>query len=105
MNDSYILLKFGTLKGWHFSEEFCKNHKEQVEMINSFYDDELYKNHSCVFTASEEIKHREDLKKKLCDILDIFFDLGCKIENNFDNKPYKTKDKYRRYILNYGKED
>lgn len=101
--ENYIGLKFGTIKEWYLNKNFCDIHKKEVKQLNKFYDN-LYKKCTCVFTASEKTKKDNDLKNKMCDILDIFFDLGCKIYNCFENKTYKNKQSYRKYILDYGKE-
>lgn len=101
---NYIGLKFGTIKVWSFDKDFYNNNKEKIDVFNNFYD-KLYKNCKDVFSASEKIKREIDTKKKICDILDVFFDLGCEIYNCFENKKYKNKNSYRKYVLNYGKEN
>lgn len=102
--ENYIGLKFGIIKNWNFNKEFYDKNKKEVEQLNKFYDN-LYEQCHDVFTASEKTKRENDLKNKICDILDIFFDLGCEIYNCFENKAYKNKQSYRKYILNYGKEN
>lgn len=104
MTKSYIGLKFGTIKCWNFEDAFCEKNKQQVKELNELYD-RLFEKCNDMFTASEKIKKDEELKLALCDMLDTFFDLGCEIYNAFDDKTYKTKKSYRKYILNYGKEN
>lgn len=100
---NYIGLKFGTIKEWRFDKDFYNNNKKKVDEFNDFYD-KLYKNCIDVFSASEKTRNDEETKNKLCDILDIFFDLGCEIYNCFENKKYKNKNSYRKYVLDYEKE-
>ena len=104
MNKSYIGLKFGTIKCWNFEETFYKENKKLIHEFNNFYN-KLFEKCCDMFSASEKIKREETLKTELCNRLDTFFDLGCEIYNDFDGKTYKTKKSYRKYILNYGKEN
>lgn len=103
MSKNYIGLKFGNIKCWHFEENFCKDNKSLVDNLNNLYD-EMYSGCLCVFHASEKNKGNIDIKTRLCDLLDKFFDLGVEIYNDFDNKRYKTKKSYRKYLLTYGEE-
>lgn len=101
--DCLIVLKSGILKSYYFSDEFVENNKELVIEFANIWD-EFYNNDCCVFGASNTHKNNDDLKIKLCNILDKMFDLNIKIMNGWDDKTYKNKDDYRNYILNYGKE-
>lgn len=101
--DCFIVLKSGILKSYWFSDEFIKDNKALFdEFVNIF--DEFYSNDCCVFGASNTHKNNDDLKIRLCDILDKMLDLNIEIMNGWDNKIYKNKKSYRDYILNYGKE-
>lgn len=101
--NGYIGLKWGTLKCWHFSKEFCNKNKDLVKEFDAFYDS-LYENTCCAIGSSEYIKDKENLKHDLINYLNKFYDLGVEIYNDFDNEKYKTKNSYKKYILEYGKE-
>ena len=101
-NSDYVSLKFGLVKSWSLTNTYEK-HKELVEEFDGLYNQMFMGCHS-MYGASNKNKDNAEIKLKLCDMLDKFFDLGITINNNFDNKNYKSKKSYREYILNYGKE-
>ena len=99
-----ICLKGGLIKSYWFNDNFIEEHEEIFNELGIIFD-EIYKNDCCVYGASETNKDNINLKIKLCDILDKFFDLKIEIMNGWDNKIYKSKESYRKYILTYGKEN
>ena len=103
MKKNYIGLKFGMIKCWNFEETFYKDNKSLVDDFNNLYD-EMYSGCASVLHASEKNKSNIDIKTRLCDLLDKFFDCGVQIFNDLDNKTYKTKKSYRKYLLTYGEE-
>lgn len=103
MSKSYIGLKFGTIKCWNFDEFFCKDNKCLIDNLNDLYD-EMYSGCASVFHSSEKNKNNKEIKNRLCDLLDKFFDCGVQIYNAFDDKTYRTKKSYRKYLLTYGEE-
>lgn len=98
-----IVLKGGILKSYNFSDNFIKKNEKIFNDIGNIWD-EIYSLDYCVYGANERHKENKELKEKICDILDILFDLNIKICNGCDNKIYKNKNSYRQYILEYGKE-
>lgn len=74
-------------------------------MTFAIYGTKFTKNDCCVFGATRSNKNNDELKHRLCDILDKLYDLNIEIMNDWDNKTYKNKNDYREYILTYGKED
>lgn len=98
-----IVLKGGILKSYHFSDEFISKNQTLFNELEKIWD-KLYECDCCVFGAVERHKNNDDLKNKLCDILDKFFDLNVEIMNGWDDKTYKNKEDYRNYISTYGKE-
>ena len=101
-NSDYISLKFGLVKSWRLENTY-QEHKELVDEFNNLYE-EMFNGCCSMSSASNKNKGNEELKLRLCDMLDNFFDLGITIDNDFDMKKYKSKKSYRKYILNYGKE-
>lgn len=104
MENSFISLKFGLIKMWHFDKDFYEKNKDLIHDFNLLYE-KMFDGCCSMFEASEKNKKNEEIKIKLCEFLDKFFDLGVVIDNNYDNKQYKTKKEYRDYILNYNKEN
>ena len=98
-----IGLKWGTLKRWSLTEEFCKNNENLVKELNRLWDS-LYATTCCTVGSSEYVKDKDDLKCDLINCLNKFYDSGVEIYNDFDGETYKTKNSYKKYILEYGKE-
>ena len=101
-NSDYISLKFGLVKSWRLENTY-QEHKELVEEFDGLYN-QMFMGCCSMISASNKNKDNAEIKLKLCDMLDKFFDLGITIDNDFDMKKYKSKKSYRKYILNYGKE-
>nr|DAT76260.1 MAG TPA: hypothetical protein [Caudoviricetes sp.] len=102
--ENYIGLKFGVIKERIFCKDFQEKNKKEIEQLNVLYN-KLYEKSMSVFSASKNAKSDNNLKNEMCNILDKFYDLGCKIYNSSYNKEYTSKKSYRDYILNYGKEN
>lgn len=101
-NNCAIFLEGGLIKGSLFSDKFIKNNKKLVNDFNNIFD-EIYKNDYFISCAINSHKNNNDLKNRLCDILDLMYDLNIEIKNAWDGKIYKNKNDYRKYILEYGK--
>lgn len=97
-----ITLKGGILKGWYFEDDFNNANREKVEELNAIFE-ELYSDVCSVYAAKEKNAENQDIKIRLCNMLDWFFDKKVSIRNGFDNTTYKSKKAYRDYILCYGK--
>ena len=100
---NYIIIKSGILKAYSFSDEFIKKNKKLVEKFADLFD-ELYSGNCCVWGAYEKNKNNDDIKKRICDILEIFFDKGVPIQNGFTDEYYNNFKDIKDYIINYGKE-
>lgn len=99
--DCYILLKWGSLKGYNFSDEFYDKNTDLVLELNNIWN-EIYENHCSATGGSEEVHKNKELKNKLCNILEKFFNLNIEISNNWDNTIYTNFEDIKNYILNYG---
>lgn len=97
-----ITLKGGILKGWYFEDDFYNANRAKVEELNAIFE-ELYSGVCSVYAAKEKNAENQDIKIRLCDMLDWFFDKKVSIRNGFDDITYKSKKAYRDYVLNYGK--
>ena len=100
---NYIIIKGGILKAYEFSDEFIEKNKDLVEKFADLFD-ELYTGNCCVYGASETHKNNDDIKKRICDMLEIFYDMGIPIQNGFTDEYYNYFSEIKDYIMNYGKE-
>ncbi len=102
VNDySYIILKWGSLKAYEFSNEFISKNESLVKEFENIWD-EIY-NTRCSATAGSEYLHsKKELKLKLVNVLEKFYDLGVTFENGFTDEYYNNFQDIKDYILNYG---
>ena len=86
MSENYLLLKWGTVKGWSFNDtdsEVFKIFKKYMEGSTTL---------GCMTDHPNE-----DRKKLLCDVIEKF---DGEIQNDWDGEFY-TKEKAKDYIMNY----
>lgn len=100
--ESYIILKWGSLKAYNFSDEFIENNKEVVEEFENIWN-EIYKNHCSATGGSEEVHKNEILKNKMLNVLEKLYNLGVPMENGWSDEYYNNFDEIKEYILNYNK--
>ena len=101
--DNYIILKWGSLKAYNFTDEFIKNNKEIVNEFENIWD-RIYENYCSATGGSEEVQKNEDLKIDMLNILEKIYNLGVPFENGWDDTYYNSFEEIKKYILNYGKE-
>lgn len=89
--DNYIILKWGSLKAYNFSNEFVSKNTRLVKELEN------------IGFGSEYLHQNKELKAKLVDILEKFYDLGVVFENGFTDEYYNNFQDIKDYILNYGK--
>lgn len=82
----YLLLKWGTLKGW-------KIKTESARAAFQHYADTGKHSLSAAMQYDDD-----DQKKALCDLIDA---IDGKIQNDWSGK-YMTKDEAKRYVIEYG---
>ena len=97
---NYIILKGGLIKAYWFDDEFYNENKDLVDKFSNIFD-EIYRKDCCVFGATITNKNNTKLKKKICKILKVFFDMGIQIENGFTDEDYLNFKDIEDYILNY----
>jgi hypothetical protein len=86
--NDYLLLKWGTLKGWSFKDPEC------VELLRLYHEDPTMMS----VMAQKDTDRQKEILLQLID--------KCKgrITNDWDGEDY-TKEQARNYILNYGKKE
>lgn len=89
MVNDYILLKWGTLKGWSLA-----NSPDAMEIVRQYNEHGV----SMSVMLQTDSETQKDLLLKLIDIFD------GDIFNDWDGKKY-TKEQAKEYIINYGLED
>lgn len=100
--DNYIILKWGSLKAYNFSNEFVSKNTRLVKELENIWD-EIYNTPRCSATTGSDYLHQnKELKAKLVDILEKFYDLGVVFENGFTDEYYNNFQDIKDYILNYG---
>jgi len=88
MSDHYLLLKWGTLKGWNLPEE-----GECFELLKKYFAEG-------VPMSAMADRPEEERKKILCELINKF---DGPITNDWSGEEY-TKEQAINYIMNYGKE-
>lgn len=83
----YILLKWGTLKGWSL-----KKHPELWPLIEEYHD----------IGASASVMMQKDTPRQKEIILELVDKFDGPITNDWDGTEY-NKETARDYLLNYGK--
>jgi hypothetical protein len=86
VSKNYILLKFGTLKGWNLDNEKALAHLERYAAIGM----------SMSVMAQQDTDEQKEI---LCELIRCH---DGDIKNDWDGKHY-TKDEAIEYIQNYGK--
>lgn len=84
----WLLLKWGTLKGWSLVNETS---------INAL---QSYVNGGDVMLGAMMQRDTDAQKKALCDLIDV---LDGHIQNDWSGK-MMTKDEAKKYVMDYGKE-
>jgi len=84
-----LLLKWGTLKGWHFESE----ESEAFKLAKKYLKNSPM---SCAMDHPDE-----DRKKMLCEIID---KLDGEIKNDWTGEML-TKDQAKKYVMEYGKKE
>ena len=96
-----IWLKWGSIMGFDFSEEFVNKNKGLVKDFNNLFN-ELYEEKYIGITGKQTEPGNSDLKEKIVKILKKMYDLGVIISNDFDMKNYSNFEDIEDYIMSYG---
>lgn len=99
--NNYVILKWGSLKGYNFNEEFVKKHSEIVKEFEDVWD-RIYENHCSATGGSEEVQKDNQLKQDMLNVLYKVFELGVPFQNGWDDTYYNSFNEIENYIMNYG---
>ena len=99
--ENYVILKWGTLKAYHFNDEFIEKNKNIVESFCDIWD-EIYSNCCMATGGSEYTQSHKELKVKLVNVLEKLYQLDVIFENGFTDELYNNFDDIKNYIMNYG---
>lgn len=83
MSEHYLLLKWGTLKGWNIPDDL-------IPILERYFDDGV--------PMSRMADRPDDSRKKiLCELIDAF---EGPIGNDWNGESY-TKDEAKKYVMEY----
>lgn len=85
--NEYILLKWGTLKGWNIA-----GNDAAMAALQRYFDDE-------VSMGSMFQRDTDGQKQAICDLIDA---VNGEIRNDWSGE-LMTKDEAKKYVLEYGK--
>lgn len=86
MSEDYLLLKWGTIKG------YCmKQNPKAFKMLDKFYED------GEIMSVALD-RPDEKRRKILCKIIDAF---EGPITNDWTGETYKTKEQAKKYVMEY----
>lgn len=98
--NNYVILKWGSLKAYNFTDEFIEHSKDIVEEFVNIWD-EIYENSISAVGGSKELQQKEDLKHRLVIVLEKLFELGVVFQNGWSDTYYNNFEEIKDYILNY----
>lgn len=84
-----VLLKWGTLKGWHFEP----NNAKALDLLQEYHD---------IGAALGAMQQRDTPRQKeiICALIDL---CDGKVSSDWSGEVF-TKEKAKDYVMNYGKE-
>lgn len=100
--ESYVILKWGSLKAYNFSDEFVEKNNKVVEEFKNVWN-EIYENHCSATGGSKEVHKNNILKNEMLNVLEKLYNLGVSMENGWSDEYYNNFDEIKEYILNYDK--
>jgi hypothetical protein len=99
--NNMVWLKWGSLKGYNFDDDFVEKNRKEVEELSNVWD-KIYEKHCSATGGSDEVQNNYDLKIELINVLEKLFNLGVVFQNDWSDEYYNTFDEIKDYILNYG---
>lgn len=96
----YIILKWGSLKAYNFEDSFVEKNKNLVKDFEDIWNN-IYNECISATGGSKYLHSHKDLKLKLVDLLEKFYDLGIVFENGFTDEYYNNFEDIKNYILTY----
>lgn len=98
--NNYVILKWGSLKAYNFTDEFMKNNKEVIREFENVWN-KIYENHCSAMGGSEEVQKNKELKQDIINVLYKLYDLGVVFENDWDDTYYNSFNEIENYIMGY----
>lgn len=98
--NNYIILKWGSLKAYEFDDTFRKNNKTLVNEFENIWD-EIYYTRCSAMSGSTYLSNHKELRLKLIDVLEKFYDLGVIFQNGFSDEYYNNFEDIKEYMLEY----
>ena len=108
--NNYIGLKYGRVRNTEFDETFLKNNAIVLSELETLLD-EMHKGgwniggKSYLLIGELTLEEKNETTEKLCKILDLFFDMGVEIYNEWECRTHTTKESYRKYLFDYNKQE
>lgn len=98
--NNYVILKWGSLKGYNFTDKFIENNKDIVKEFENLWN-KIYENHYSATGGSEEVHKNNDLKIEIINVLEKLYNLGVIFQNGWSDEYYNNFNEIKDYILNY----
>lgn len=83
----YLLLKWGTLKGWHLNSDKCKKLMREYLEIGSSWS----------AMAQNDTPRQKEI---ICELIDA---LDGDVQNDWSGEIYSNKEDAKRYIMDYAR--
>lgn len=99
--NNYIILKWGGLKAYQFTEEFARENEEIVKELNNIWE-EIYNNGCSATSGGKILQSKQDLKERFVNVLEKCFELGVVFQNGWSDEYYNNFNEIKKYIMNYG---
>ena len=97
--NNYVILKWGALKAYNFTEEFYEKHSDVIDELSDVWDRQC--NNSCgAMDNGKNVRNNGELKHDLINVLSKIYDLGVPFQNGFTDEYYNSFEEIRSYILN-----
>lgn len=94
---NYVILKWGSLKAYNFSDEFVENNKELVEEFANVWNS-IYENHCDAWGGAKEVKKDKELRNNIIDVLEKLYNLGVMFQNGWDDEFYTNFKDIKEYL-------
>ena len=98
--ENYVILKWGSLKAYNFTDDFIEKNKEIIEEFENVWD-RIYENHCSATGGGEEVQKNQQLKQDIINVLYKLYNLGVIFENGWDDTYYSNFNDIEKYIKNY----
>lgn len=97
---NYIILKWGSLKAYNFTDEFIEKNKDVVEKLHDIWNT-IYEESCSAMTGSQYLQSKDDLKQRLVNVLGELYELDVIFQNGFTDEYYNNFNEIKDYILKY----